>query len=117
MQMLLGSGTPTAALGTTNNSVVSFAVAGTIPVTKGTNYWLVLKPGGSSVLDLWMETSMNGTIAHSLDDSTWHTAPLLTPAFRLTSVPDSGATLLLMISALAGLFILQRVALRGQDTR
>ena len=36
----------------------------------GTNYWLVLKPGGGSVLDLWMFSSMTGAIANSFDDST-----------------------------------------------
>ena len=79
------SGTPMAAKETTNNNLVRFAVAGTIPVTKGTNYWLVLKAHGSSVIDLWMMTSVNGAIASSYDDSKWHTAPLSTPAFRLTS--------------------------------
>ena len=37
----LGAGTPTALFGTTNNSIVSFAIGGTVPVTIGTTCWLV----------------------------------------------------------------------------
>ena len=44
-QTLLGSSTPIALFdGVTNNSVVSFSVAGTVPVTMGSLYYLVLKP-------------------------------------------------------------------------
>ena len=69
-QTLLGSGTPKAPAGTCSSSIVSLSVVSNVAVTMGTNYWLVLKPGGGSVLDLWMFSSMTGAIANSFDDST-----------------------------------------------
>src|SRR5207248_920679 len=58
IQTFLGSGTPTAKFGTTNNSLVSFTVAGTVPVVTGTNYWLVLKPANVNerVAVNWMQS-------------------------------------------------------------
>ena len=47
-QTFLGSVTPTAVFGTTNNTVVSLAVVETVPVTMGNLYWLVLKPGAAN---------------------------------------------------------------------
>jgi len=57
---------------------------------------------------------MNGTIAHSLDDTTWNTAPLFSPAFRLTtasvgSVPDFGNTFVLMLGSITAVFSLHRM--------
>ena len=115
-QILLGSGTPTAQVFTTNNSLVSFAVAGTVPVTIGTTYWLVLKPGSATVRDQWAtsDPGVPGTFAFSHDDSSWTTVTTTgLYAFRLTaSVPDSGSTLLLMFGSCLGLFCLQQFFLR-----
>ena len=47
-QTFLGSVTPTAVFGTTNNTVVSLTVTGSVPVTMGNVYWLVLKPGAAT---------------------------------------------------------------------
>lgn len=55
-QTLLGSATPTAAFGTTNSSAISFSVAGAVPVTTGTTYWLILKPSASNEFDIWNES-------------------------------------------------------------
>lgn len=124
-QIFLGSGTPTALFGTTTNSVVSFAVAGTVPVTMGSTYWLVLKPDPANpVLEEWNASSpaVLGVIAGSTDDSTWGGAFSVLPAFRLTassvsSVPDSGSTLLLMLGALVPLLFFQRTLIRRQASR
>ena len=66
-------GNPTALFGTTNNSIVSFAIGGAIPVTMGKTYWLVLKPGTTNTSDEWNLTSppILGTLAFSPDDSMW----------------------------------------------
>lgn len=112
-------GPPTAEFGTSNNSIFSFAVAGTVPVTSGTTYWLVLKPGGVTGDDVWNNSSpaVSGSVNFSLDDSTWQFNNAVLPAFRLTassgsSVPDSGSTILLMLGALAPLVVLQRKFIR-----
>lgn len=114
-QTFLGSGTPTAVFGTTNNSLVSFAVAGTIPVTMGTTYWLVLKPAGAIMLDDWNWSSpaVVGNIALSSTDLTWTAASGTLPAFRITAlgaagVPDSGATFLLLLGSVAALLVFER---------
>jgi len=49
-----------------------------------------------------------------MNDSTWNTAPLFVPAFRLTtpsggSVPDFGNTFVLMLGSLTALFSLHRM--------
>ena len=120
-QIFLGSGTPTALFGTTNNSIVSFAIGGAIPVTMGTDYWLVLKPGTTNTSDEWNLTSppILGTVAFSSDDSMWDVNPvnpehpegLITVQYNLwcTSLPDSGGTILLMLGSVATLFGLQRM--------
>ena len=120
IQTFLGSGTPTAAFGTTNNSLVSFTVAGTVPVVMGTDYWLVLKPANVnvSVAVNWMQSlATAGSIKASLDDSTWldNGEPIL-PAFRITAqgaaVPDgsssTSALLAIAIAVMFGLNLLQR---------
>jgi hypothetical protein len=54
-QTFLGSTSPSAIFdGITNNSVVSFSVAGTIPVTAGSIYYLVVKPSSLGTDDAWM---------------------------------------------------------------
>ena len=51
-QTLLGSSTPIALFdGVTNNSVVSFSVAGTVPVAMGSLYYVVLKPTSLGTTD------------------------------------------------------------------
>ena len=51
-QTLLGSTTPIALFdGVTNNSVVSFSVAGTVPVAMGSLYYVVLKPTSLGTTD------------------------------------------------------------------
>lgn len=113
-QTLLGSGTPTAQFLTTDNSLVSFSVAGTIPVTMGTTYWLVLKPAVTEY-DLW-NTSLAtiGLVDGSADDSTWAGGTFGLPAFRITAtaatgVPDSGSTILLMLGSVAALLVLRPI--------
>jgi hypothetical protein len=114
-QTLLGSVTPTALFdGVTNNSVVSFSVAGTVPVTAGSTYWLVLKPTSFGTDDAWNLSSpaITGLAFVSHDDSTWAGNRQTLPAFRLTvssAVPDSGATILLMLGSMGALFPLQRI--------
>jgi len=126
-QTLLGSVTPTAAFGTVNNSVVSLAVAGTVPVTIGNKYWLVLKPGAANVDDAWNLGADAGFVAASSDDSIWSTGSggvVFLPAFRLTAtggsggtggaaVPDSGGTFLLMVGSIA--VLLARAAVAEND--
>ena len=113
---LLGSGTPTAALGTTSSNLVSFAVAGTIPVTMGTTYWLVLKPTNTSMADAWNLSSpaVPRWVGVSFNDSTWAAFVETLPAFRITAqgaagAPDSGDTILLLLGSATALFVLQRM--------
>jgi hypothetical protein len=115
-QTFLGSGTPTTLSGTTNNTLVSFSVAGTIPVTIGTTYWLVLKPASSSMFDIWnFSLATTGLVANSLNDSTWNAGTTTLPAFRITAagaatgVPDSGSTILLMLGSVAALLVLRQI--------
>jgi VPDSG-CTERM motif len=111
-QIFLGSVTPIAAYGSTNNSVVSLSVAGTVPVSIGSVYWLVLK--GPAEFDIWNSSSptVGGTVDLSFRDSPWFFGTTDEPAFRITvgpaSVPDAGSTLPLLGFALAGLGILRR---------
>jgi len=120
-QTPLGSTTPIALFdGVTNNSVVSFSVAGTVPVTMGSLYYLVLKPTSLGTTDAWMLSSpvVTGASFVSFNDSTWVEGNShILPAFRLTAVstvPDSGGTILLMLCSSAALFLLRRVL---QDER
>ncbi len=93
-QIFLGSGTPTALFTATNNSVVSFAVAGSVPVTVGSTYWLVLKPSAANVADIWNSAlpTVSGIVDQSFNDSTWYFAGYtFLPAFRLTAVVPAPA--------------------------
>ena len=85
-QTLLGSSTPIALFdGVTNNSVVSFSVAGTVPVTMGSLYYLVLKPTSLGTTDAWMLSSpiVTGAAFASFNDSTWAEGNShILPAFR-----------------------------------
>jgi hypothetical protein len=113
-QTLLGSATPTSLFDSvTNNSVVSFSVAANAPVTAGSVYYLVLKPTVLfSTNDAWMLSlgPVSGSVFLSFDDSTWTENPFHElPAFRLTTtsaVPDSGGTILLLLSSFGALLLL-----------
>ena len=119
-QTLLGTATPTSAFLTTNNSVISFNVAGTVSVTMGATYWLVLKPAVSGEFDVWNSSlpPVIGTLGASYNDSTWNDSAAVLPAFRLSAlsatsaVPDSGGTILLLLGSVLTLFVLQRIKLR-----
>ena len=108
-QTFLGSGTATTA-----PNLVSFTVAGSVPVTMGSVYWLVLKPADVFEHTIWNDSSppVTGSVAQSNDDVTWTTFNDETlPAFRITAqggVPDSGGTFLLMLGSVAALLVLQR---------
>ncbi len=113
-QILLGSVIPSAQFGSSNNSIVSFTVAGSVSVTMGTSYWLVLKPAAAGTsADVWNYSFSPGNLDTSTDDSTWN--PLFESnerAFRLTAysaVPDGGSTVLLLAIALASLCVIERV--------
>jgi VPDSG-CTERM motif len=113
-QTFLDSVTPTSLFdGVTNNSVVSFSVAGNVPVTAGSVYYLVLKPSSLGTADAWMVSfpAVSGSAFASFNDSTWAEGNAHTlPAFRLTVVsvvPDSSSTILLLLSSLGALLVLQ----------
>ena len=86
-QTFLGSATPTALFGTTDSSVVSISVAGTIPVTMGTTYWLVLKPTSIYMHDSWQFSwpVITGIGYASYDDINWFFNSSALAAFRLTA--------------------------------
>jgi PEP-CTERM motif len=113
-QIFLGSGTPTAPNTGTTNSVVSIALNGTIPVSLGSTYWLVLKPSvsGGFFTDLWNYSSpaITGMVDLSTNDSTWTSVGATLPAFRLTavsaSVPEPSTFLILLLGAVV--LVLQR---------
>jgi hypothetical protein len=115
---LLILGGPTAVFGTTNNSLEGFEVL-PVPVTKGSVYWLVVKPGRpdmpgiETVHDVWNSSlTTTGLAKFSTDDSIWQpSSNNFLPAFRITAVstPDSADTLLIMLGSVAALFVLQRV--------
>jgi hypothetical protein len=119
-QTLLGSGTPTAVFTTTNSSLVSVSVAGNVPVTMGSTYWLVLETSrvtGKEIRDFWnnSEPAVTGSIAASDSPPVdWIVrTPRNLPAFRIITgavpTPDSGWTLLLMLISIPVLLVLQRV--------
>ena len=114
-QTLLGSITPTAVFGTTNNSLVSLSVSSTVLVTMGKRYWLVLKPAAMDEEDAWNLGAGAGLVAVSSDDMTWSTSGVVfLPAFRVTAsgaarMPDSGGTFLLMFGSVVVLLALQRM--------
>ena len=115
-QTLLGSGTPTAEFGTTNNSIVSIAVAGNVPVTMGSLYWLVLKPANPNAFDFWNLSlpPITGNVAESMDHSPWDVGSGgVLPAFRITAqspvgVPDSASTWTLLLLGLTAVLGLRR---------
>jgi hypothetical protein len=122
-QIFLGTGTPTGQFLTTDNNVLSLSVGGTVPVTMGTTYWLVLKIANSSFeWDLWNFNTVGarGPVDYSIDHSNWNSFGSNTffPAFRLTAsgpsgngngVPDSGGTLAMLGGSVALLFAFHRV--------
>ena len=130
-QIFLGSGTPTAVFNTTNNSVVSFNVAGTAPVIMGTNYWLVLKIADpDSQWDVWMFNSIGATgdVQRSGDGTNWLSIGETLPAFRLLAselppgqtgngVPDSGGTFAMLAGAVTVLVTLREWRLRLISSR
>lgn len=112
-QILLGTAAPTAQFQTTNNSIVTVNVAGVVPVTMGTMYFLALMPT-SPLRDSWQQTlpAVAGVVATSTDDGmTWFPEPNTLAAFRITAnatVPDTGSTLGLLLLALSALFAASR---------
>jgi hypothetical protein len=118
-QTLLGSVTPTQFFGTTNNSLVSLTVGG-VPLVQGKNYWLVLKPAAADTHDIWNDsvTSTFCCFAASADDSHWAVSSpgSFTEAFRITTVPDSGSTLMLLMTALAAIGGIARRRLHSETT-
>jgi hypothetical protein len=116
-QTFLGSVTPTATFGSTDNSIVSLTPAGTVNVTLGTIYWLVLKPADPSETVVWNREHLNtgtpepgGGTDQTFDDSHWFRDDDALPAFRITafsSVPDRGTTFSLLLGALAILTVLK----------
>jgi hypothetical protein len=52
-QTYLGTVAPTKQYDTTNNSVVRLPVAGTVPVSQGLDYWLVLKAAAPGMHAVW----------------------------------------------------------------
>jgi Na+-transporting NADH:ubiquinone oxidoreductase subunit NqrB len=112
------SGTPTVLSGTTNSSLLMVSVAGNVPVTMGSTYWLVLEVTGTSpIRDNWMfsEPAVTGSVAGSSNQQpAWIVRTGLTlPAFRIITgavpTPDSGWTLLLMLGSVAALLVVQGV--------
>ena len=109
-QVLIGSGTPSASFGV-NNSVVSVSPITSVSLNLGSTYWLVVKPGGTNVLDVWNLSlpSVPGSVDNSLDDSTWFANNLGLPAFRLIvsqgpAVPETADTIWLLLVSLMVLF-------------
>ena len=120
IQTFLGSGIASAEFGTTDNSLVSFTVAGNVPVTKGSVYWLVLKPADVNVSDAWNTSNSSGpgNMAASSDDSTWELIDDALPAFRITAkggaaVPDASSTWTLLALGMAATFGLNLLLHRG----
>ena len=115
-QTFLGSVTPTESFGTTDDSLVSLTVSG-VPLTQNLNLWIVLKPGAADTQAVWNDsaTSNFSSSGFSTDDVNWtiKTIGSFTQAFRITTeittVPDSGTTLLLILGSVAALLVLQRV--------
>ena len=107
----LGSGTPTAVFGTSNDSLVSLKVVGNVPVTIGTTYWLVLEstvanPGN----DFWNLSSpaATGLVSFSFNSGGFSLGVSQTsPAFRITArpVPEPDGSILLLLGLLAALFV------------
>lgn len=115
-QTLLGSTTPVHVFdGVTNNSIVSFSVAGNVPVNAGSIYYLVLKPQFLATDDAWMPSlpPVTGLAFASFNDSTWLEGNMhILPAFRLaaiSTVPDSAATMFLLVGSIAALMLLRRM--------
>jgi hypothetical protein len=96
---LLGTGTPTDAFQSTDHNIVSFAVGGLVPVTMGTNYWLILKPDTTSTNDTWNLSlpAVTGKVDQSIDDSTWVVASDMMPAFRVTAIAVPEPSMLSLI--------------------
>jgi hypothetical protein len=120
-QTFLGSGTPAGVFfGGINNSVVSFAVAGTVPVTTGTTYWLVLKPGSTNMADIWNTSSpvISASVDSSGDDSRWSGAENISPAFRLTvTVPEPTITAFILPGLMAALLVSCRMFPQHRGSR
>jgi hypothetical protein len=86
----------------------SLNVSGTVPVTAGSSYWLALKPADLGEAMLWPFSlpQVPGEVAFTRDGSNWNPFSSTLPAFRLTAtsaIPDSGASLILMLFSLADL--------------
>ena len=113
-QIFLGSVTPTAQFQTTNNSIVSFNVSGTVPVVQGTPYWLALMPTNGDV-QVWNQTSpvVPGLVATSVDNGqTWFPTADALSAFRITAavseVPEPGSAVWGLLGIAGLVFFSQR---------
>jgi hypothetical protein len=95
---------------------VSLAVAGTVPVSMGNVYWLVLKPGAANEEDAWNLGAAAGLVAISSDDITWSNGSggvVFLPAFRIMAsgaraAPDFGSTFVLMLIAFGAMIAATR---------
>jgi hypothetical protein len=114
-QTFLGlAGTPTDSFNHTffsSNSLVSFTVAGNVPVTMGSNYWLALIPATANESIFWQIPSPEtlGLVAVSFTHEFFGATTNSLPAFRITAVPDSGRTVFLLLGSVVALFLAQRV--------
>ena len=111
-QTFIGTAVPNGVFGATNSRLTTVKVTADISVTQGSTYWLVLKPVNPDQSDVWNTSLASiGTVDQSTNDSTWyvqHGADDLLPAFRImTSIPDSGATFLLMLGSIGALLVHQ----------
>jgi hypothetical protein len=89
-QTLLGTVAPTEEVAIENNkSLVSLRVTGRVPVVKGLDYWLVVKPAALVVHDGWNLSlpAVNGSRGWRRESYvTWHTHnDDVLPAFRITA--------------------------------
>lgn len=88
-------------------------VSGTVPVTAGLSCWLALRPADMGEAMLWPFSlpQVTGEVAFTRDGSNWNPFDSTLPAFRLTAtsaVPETGASLVLMLLALAGIACIRR---------
>jgi hypothetical protein len=121
-QTFLGSVTPTAQYGTTNNTVLSISIVGSVPVVQGTSYWLILKPATFGTYEAWnFSTSAVGQEDFSMDDVNWAPNSTILPAFRLSAagspVPDAGSSVRLIAISIVALVVSHSIGRLGVHSR